>query len=65
MMAAPQEMSITDFMLNLFEEKYSWCPLGLSHVPNTETIESIESSEKGKGVKKFDSMDDLFKDLGI
>ncbi len=65
MIAAAQEMSITDFMLKLFEEKYSWCPLGLSHVPNTETIDSIESSEKGKGIKSFDSMGDLFKDLGI
>jgi hypothetical protein len=65
MMAAAQEMSITEFMLKLFEEKYSWCPLGLSHVPNAETIESIESSERGEDVKSFDSMDDLFKDLGI
>lgn len=47
MLAAAKEMSITDFMLQLFEEKYSWCPLGLSHVPNDETIASMESSEKG------------------
>ena len=65
MLAAANEMSITDFMLQLFEEKYSWCLLGLKHVPNAETIASIESSAKGKGVKSFDSMDALFNDLGI
>jgi antitoxin component of RelBE/YafQ-DinJ toxin-antitoxin module len=65
MLAAAKEMSITDFMLELVEEKYTWCPLGLSHIPNAETIASMEASEKGKGVKSFNSMDDLFKDLGI
>lgn len=65
MLAALKEMSITDFMLQLVEEKYTWCPLGLSHIPNTETIASIEASEKGEGVKKFESMSDLFKDLGM
>jgi hypothetical protein len=65
LLAAAKEMSITDFMLKLVEEKYTWCPLGLSHVPNAETIISIEASEKGEGVKRFESIDDLFKDLGI
>jgi antitoxin component of RelBE/YafQ-DinJ toxin-antitoxin module len=65
MLAAAKEMSITDFMLQLFEEKYSWCPLGLNHAPNAETIASLESSEKGKGVKSFNSMDALFEDLRI
>ena len=65
MLAAFKDMSITDFMLNLVEEKYTWCPLGLSHIPNSETIASIEKSEKGEGVKTFKSMDDLYKDLGI
>lgn len=65
MLAASKDMSITDFMLALVEEKYTWCPLGLSHIPNNETITSIEESESGKGVKSFDSMEDLYKDLGI
>lgn len=65
MLAASKEMSITDFILGLVEEKYTWCPLGLSHMPNAETISSIEASEKGEGVKSFNSMNDLFKDLGI
>ncbi|PJD94168.1 MAG: hypothetical protein CK425_11880 [Parachlamydia sp.] len=64
MLAASKEMSITDFMLELVEEKYTWCPLGLSHLPNAETIASMEASERGEGVKSFKSIDDLFKDLG-
>lgn len=65
MLAAAKKMTITDFILQLVEEKYTWCPLGLSHIPNAETIASIESSERGEGIKKFKSMDNLFKDLGI
>ena len=65
MLAAAKEMSMTDFILQLFEEKYGWCPLGLNHFPNAETIAYIEASEKGKGVKSFDSMNALFEDLGI
>lgn len=65
MLAAAKEMSITDFMLQLVEEKYTWCPLELSHVPNAKTIASIEASARGEGVKSFNSMDDLFNDLGI
>ena len=65
MLAAAKEMTITDFILQLVEEKYTWCPLELSHIPNAKTIASIEDSEKGKGVKSFNSIDDLFKDLGI
>lgn len=57
-------MTITDFILQLVEDKYSWC-LELSHISNAKTIASIEASEKGKGVKRFKSMDALFKDLGI
>src|SRR5262249_42115729 len=65
MLAAAKDMSITDFMLELVEEKYTWCPLSLSHEPNDVTLASIEASEKGKGIKKFHSMADLFKDIGL
>lgn len=65
MLAADNEMTITDFILNLVEEKYTWCPIGYNHTPNAETIASIEASEKGKGVKSFKTMDDLLKDLGL
>lgn len=47
------------------KNKYICCPLGLRHIPNAETIASIEASERGENVKSFHSMDELFKDLGI
>ncbi len=65
MLAASKEMSITAFMLGLVEEKYTWCPVGLGHIPNEETIASIEASERKKGIKSFNSIDEMFKDLGI
>lgn len=65
MLAAAKDMSITDFMLSLVEEKYCWCPLGLNHILNEETISSIETSERGEGIKSFESMDSLLKDLGL
>lgn len=64
-LAAAKEMSITDFMLELVEEKYPWCPLGLNHVPNHKTISSIEASERGEGIKSFQSIEELFEELGI
>ena len=65
MLAAAQEKSITDFVLEIIEEKYTWSPLGLSHVPNAETSASVEASERREGVKSFESMDALFENLGI
>lgn len=65
MLAAAKEMSITDFMLQLVEEKYTWCPLGLGHILNEETIASMEASEIGEGVKRFNSIDELFEELGL
>lgn len=34
-------------------------------LPNKQTLATLESSKKGKSVKRFKSTDDLFKDLGI
>lgn len=33
--------------------------------PNKVTIKAIRQSETGKGLKKFDNLDELFEDLGI
>ncbi len=33
--------------------------------PNKATLKAIKQSESRKGLKKFDNMEDLFKDLGI
>ena len=33
--------------------------------PNKVTLKAIKQSETGKGIKKFDSLEDLFNDLGM
>lgn len=43
-------MSVTEFM---------------QRKPNKVTIKAMKQSEAGKNLKKFDSLDDLFEDLGI
>lgn len=62
-LAASKDMSVADFMLCLVEEKYISCPL--EHTPNTETIDSIEASERGEGLHRFDSAEEMFKSLGL
>ena len=50
------------------DDYLDWCEergKELNHIPNAETIASIEASEKGEGVKNFKSIDHLFEDLGI
>lgn len=33
--------------------------------PNKVTVKAIRQSETGKGLKKFNNLDELFEDLGI
>ena len=65
MLAASKDMTITDFLLTLVEERYSKCPYGFNHTPNVETIEAIEESERGEGLHSFDSPEEMFKNLGL
>lgn len=37
---------------------------GLSEVPNALTLEAMKELDEGRGVR-FDSVEDLFEDLGI
>ncbi len=43
-------MSVTEFM---------------QRKPNKVTIKAMKQSQEGKNLKKFDSLDDFFEDLGI
>ncbi len=65
MLAAMNDSSITDFMLNLVEEKFTWCPLGLSHIPNEETAKVLRESEQGINLEKHESVEDFWKSMGI
>ena len=40
-------------------------PFHPDHIPNRETIESIEKSERGEELHQAKDIDDLFKKLGI
>lgn len=47
----------------LAEYKIEECPY--DHTPNKKTIQAIENTKKGKNLKKFKNVDDLFKKLGL
>ncbi len=64
-LAAEKKMSVSDFFLSLIEDKFYCCPLGLSHIPNEETVAALEESERGEGIRSFDSIEDLFKALNL
>jgi hypothetical protein len=34
-----------------------------SHVPNAETVEALDASERGEGLMSFDSIDDFFRSM--
>ena len=59
-MAAILGKSMQTIVRELIEE----CLSG-SHYPNTTTINAIKDAQEGKGLVKSDSLDDLFKKLGI
>lgn len=35
------------------------------NIPNKVTRETFEKTDRGEGLKSYDSIDDMFKDLGI
>jgi antitoxin component of RelBE/YafQ-DinJ toxin-antitoxin module len=59
-MAAILGKSMQTIVRELIEE----C-LKSSHYPNKTTIKAIKDAQAGKGLVKSDSLDDLFKKLGI
>lgn len=60
--AALEDKSINDFVLDCVW-KYAKCTK--SHVPNLETAEALDASERGEGHRAHKSIDDMFKFLGI
>lgn len=51
-------ISISDFIRESIEEK-------LNKKPNKLTQQVLKESELGKNIKTFNSLEDLFEDLGI
>lgn len=64
MLAAHQGVTMREIFVTLIEhglEEYRKCPY--SHVPNADTLETIENIEKGKGLRSASSVDELFEKL--
>lgn len=63
MLATMEDKSMGDFMLSLAHARFEQCQYGYSHIPNDETIASIEESEKGMNITTFRAAEDMFKYL--
>jgi len=61
--AALSGKSMRDMVLDALEAS-DICQYS-DHHPNKETLEAIENVEKGKNLTEYESLDDLFKKLGI
>ena len=60
--AALEDKSINDFLLS-YVWKYAKCTR--SHIPNQETADALDASERGEGNRAHKSIAELFKFLGI
>lgn len=60
--AALEDKSINDFVLSCVW-KHAKCTR--SHIPNKETADALDASERGEGHRAHKSIDEMFKFLGI
>lgn len=60
--AALEEKSINQFVLDCVWE-YAKC--AKSHIPNKATSDALNASERGEGHRAHQSIDEMFKFLGI
>ena len=63
MLAAREEMTISEYLLSSVRKQMPQCTK--SHIPNAETIASIQESEQKKGLERFDSLEDFWKSMGV
>ena len=54
-----------DLILEALKKSYREEGSNSINVPNYETIKAIEEAERGEGIVKCSSIEDLFKKLGI
>jgi len=59
-LAEANGMSLREFILTLLEPL-----LYPNKKPNKETMKSIEQTEKGKGLKTFSNVEEMWKELGL
>ena len=61
MYASYEDMTLNEFVMDCVRERINKCTR--SHVPNAETAEALDASERGEGLISFDSIDDFFKSM--
>jgi len=62
MLASYEEMTLNDFVLNCVRQRMKCTK---SHIPNEETEEALNASDRGEDHRKHASLEDMFKFLGI
>ena len=58
-LAALLGISMKEFIMDSLHETFK------SRIYNKKTLKAIRETEEGKNLKKFDSLEDMFEDLGI
>ncbi len=62
MLASYEDMTLNDFVLDCVRERIKCTK---SHVPNKETEEALDASDRGEGHRKHASLNEMFNFLGI
>lgn len=62
-LAAKEDKTVSEYLIGLAKQHMPRCSMG--HQPNAKTAKSIEESEKGKGIERFENLDDFWKSMGI
>lgn len=63
MLAAREDKTISEYLLGLAKAHMPICTK--SHIPNAQTITSIEESERGENLEHYNSLDDFWKSMGV
>ncbi len=61
MYASFEYKTLNEFVMDCVRERINKC--NRSHIPNDETAEALDASERGEGIISFDSIDDFFKSM--
>lgn len=63
MIAAHEDKTINEFVLDCVREKIQGC--SHSHIPNEQTAKTLDRSDRGEGLRAHNSLEDMYKFLGL